>query len=404
LTGERGVRLDFVSVHEKGAWPFLWDVLSPNTKRIVDREARVIDYVRAHHPSLAHLAFMNNECDPQLGWWHNHDWRATPYYAALVCKVVNQHLLRFIDGMGCTYALLGNDNGFLGGWGQRTLLARFGDMADVRGQFRHHRHSIDLHEDRTRRRFELIKKPVFSAMVMLALLGDTRCAVDGCGDPYADVGVIATRRGDGQVAILVYNSRDRVHASAVQEIELQLRGLPLARSMLAHYCIDQEHTNPYAMWQSMGEPDQPSPAQYARLRDHQELALLEELREVEATGGVLTLRFALPLPGISLILLSDRPKQPPGKVEGLRVELYEGLTGKEEVMLVWQDVESRAIRTYEVCCAPSPDGPFKRVNEADLLCTAFLHVREASRREGYYRVCAVDLWGRRGDMSETLAV
>jgi hypothetical protein len=174
--------------------------------------------------------------------------------------------------------------------------------------------------------------------------------------------------------------------------------------MLAHYRVDREHANPYAMWEGLGEPDRPLPAQYARLRDHQELALLEEPREVEAMGGVLTLRFALPLPGISLILLSDRPEQPPGKVEGLRAEPYEGLTGREEIMLSWQDVECRAIRTYEVCYAPSPDGPFERVNEADLLCTAFLHVREATRGKGYYRVCAVDPWGRRGEMSRVLAV
>jgi L-iduronidase len=304
----------------------------------------------------------------------------------------------------CPYALLGNDNGFLGGWGQRTLLARFGDMADVRGQFRHHTHSIDLHEDRTRRRFELIKKPVFNAMVVLALLGDTRCAVSGCGDPYADVGVIATRRGDDQVAVLVYHSRDRVRVSGAQEIELRLQGLPFARPMLAHYRVDRERTNPYATWQDMGEPDLPLPAQYARLRDHQELALLEEPREVEAMGGALTLRFTLPLPGISLILFSDRPEQPPGRVEGLRAERYAGLTAREEVMLAWRDVEPRSIRTYEVCYAPSPDGPFERVNKADLLCTAFLHVREATPGGGYYRVCAVDPWGRRGEMSQVLAV
>jgi L-iduronidase len=404
LTGERGVRLDFVSVHEKGAWAFLWDLLSPNTKRIVDHETRIVDYIRAHHPSLAQLPFMNNECDPQLGWWHNHDWRTTPYYAALVSKIVNQRLLELIDRQGYPYALLSNDNGFLGGWGQRTLLARFGDMADVRGQFRHHTHSIDLHEDRTRRRFELIKKPVYSAMVMLSLLGDARCAVDGRGDPYADVGAIASRRGDGQVAVLVYHSRDRVRASGVREIELQLEGLPFARPMLAHYRIDGEHTNPYAQWQEMGRPDLPLPAGYARLRDRQELALLEAPREVEAAGGTLTLRFALPLPGVSLILLTARPGGHPGKVEGLRAERYEGLTGKEEVMLAWQDVGSRAIRTYEVLYAPSPDGPFERVNDADLLCTAFLHVREPTDHEGYYGLRAVDYWGRRGEMSEIVVV
>jgi L-iduronidase len=401
--GESRGRLDFISVHEKGAWPFLWDLLNPSTRRIVEGEARIVDYIRARHPSLARLPFMNNECDPQLGWWHNHEWRATPYYAALVCKVVNQHLLRFVDGMGCPYALLSNDNGFLGGWGQRTLLARFGDMADVRGQFRHHIKSIDLHEDRTRRRFELIKKPVFQAMVMLSLLGDTRCAVDGCGDPFADVGAIASRRGDEQVAVLVYHSQDRVRASGTKEVELRLEGLPFARPTLAHYVVDAQRTNPYAVWQAIGEPDRPDATQYARLRDHQELALLYEVREVEVTDGTLTLRFALSLPGVSLITLSARPEQPPGKVEGLHTERYEGLTGKEEVMLAWGDAGSRALRTYEVLYAPSPGGPLVRVNRADLLCTAFLHVREPAGHEGYYRVRAVDLWGRKGKASGVVA-
>jgi len=382
FTGETGVRLDFICVHEKGALSNDED-LNPNTRKISEREMEAIQYIRTNHPRFAKVPFINDECDPQTGWADIHTWHARPYYAALVCKVINQHQRKIIEELGCDYALLSNDNGFLGTWGQRTHLARFGNQ-----------------ENLERGEFELIKKPVFNAMVMLSLLGDTCLSVKGCDDPFANVSVIATKRGSDQVAVLVYNSRDRIMSSGCERIELCLNDLPFGDAMLVHYRIDEDHGDPYNLWEEMGAPKKPSAEQFATMRKNQELAVLEGPREVAIRDGRLTLDFDLPLPAVSLILLSKRPAEAPGKVEQLRGEKYKGITGNEEVLLSWEGIDSRVIQTYEVLYAESPEGPFERINGSDLICTAFLHVRKTAGGKGYYKIRAVDYWGRFGEESE----
>jgi hypothetical protein len=258
---------------------------------------------------------------------------------------------------------------------------------------------VRLREDPRRGRFELIKKPVLNVMAALSLLGDRRCAATWNGEAPSGLGAIATLRGADQVAVLIYNSRDAISSSGMERVELRLEGLPFERAMLAHCRIDEEHGNPFRIWQEMGAPAEPTAGQYAEMRRCQELALLEEPREVAAQRGGLGLDFDLPLPGVSLVLLSVKPTEAPGGVGNVCAERYEGLVGRDGVMISWDGVDSRVVRTYEVLYAEAADGPYERVNEGDLICTAFLHVREDVGEKGYYKVRAVDYWGRRGEAS-----
>ena len=446
FTGETGVRLDFISVHEKGVRSHKED-LTPDSLGIVAREARIVDYIRERHPRFSALPFFNDECDPQVGWGDIHTWRARPYYATFVCKVINQHLVKLADEKGVRYGLLSNDNGFLGTWGHRTLFTRFAEFDHIdHGQADGKRDAPRFEEDPRRRKFELIKKPVFTVMTLLSLLGARRIAGAvgdrpereagvGCGrspdratvspDPL-EIGVIATRHGGEQIAVLIYNSRDKIMASGVTPVTLRLTGLPFDAAMLAHYRIDEAHGDPFVVWESYGAPTFPTAEHYAAMRAVQEIALLEEPREVFccgrspdratpepgtvgdrpeqafATDGALTLAFDLPLPGVSLVLLSVKPANPPAKIAGLRAECYEGMTGEEEILLIWNALDSRAVRTYEVLYSPTPEGPFTRINEPDQLDAALLY--SADDVSGCYRVRAVDFWGRMGEMSDCLVV
>ena len=391
---DSGVRLDFVSFHEKGA-PRCEEDLTPDSLGITRREREIIEYIRENHPTLAAVPVMNNECDPQVGWWDTHTWRARPYYAALACKIINQHLLELVGRPGCRYELLSNDNGFLGAWGQRTLLARFGDIVDGRAQVEHRTRSSDLREDPGRRRFEMVKKPIFNAMVLLSLLGDRRCAIDGVQGSAADIGAIASTRERNQVAVLIYHSRDEIMSSGSETVRLELRGVPFDQGILAHYRIDPEHGDPFAVWERMGAPRIPTADELAQMRRQQELSLLEEPQEVALHGGKLSLEFDLPLHGVSLVLLSADPARAPGQVQNVRVDSYDGLTGQAERLIRWDGLDSRMLRTYEVLYAPSERELPVRVNESDLLCTAFLHVCEPGAN-GIYRVRAIDFWGRKG--------
>jgi L-iduronidase len=121
---------------------------------------------------------MNNECDPQVGWKDYHTWHARPYYAAWVVKSLALHLEMMADAIGVDYAILSNDNGFIGEWGNRTLLARFGPAQWIEDGQRGHL-MLKGYEQREMSTppFAMLKKPVFNAMTLLSYLGEERLAV-----------------------------------------------------------------------------------------------------------------------------------------------------------------------------------------------------------------------------------
>lgn len=269
---------------------------------------------------------MNNECDPQVGWWHIHTWHARPYYAALACKVVNQHLLGLADELKVNYTVLSNDNGFIGTWGNRTLLTRFG-QPDLIKASRHKSRLVAEGQPVQFPPFELVKKPIFNAWVMLSLLGDTRCAVEPAGAVDADLGLIATRRGSDQVAVLIYHSRDRLQSSGSQPVTLRLEGLPLPRPPWCVAGIDETHGDPYTLWETpptrrAAGPRPASAALYAALRARQELEALAPPASVHAEQGRLTLEFDLPLHAVSLVLLSARPAAAPAAVSAVQLSAH----------------------------------------------------------------------------------
>ena len=270
FTGEKGVRLQFISVHEKGVHSHPEDI-QPNTVGIIERETEIINYIKENHPRLAKLPFANDECDPQVGWGTIHTWRALPYYGAIASKMLNQHIEGIADAQGMTYGLLSNDNGFLGTWGHRTHLARFAEFDHIdHGQASDFRDAPRNTEDPRRRKFELIKKPVFTVMGLFSVLGDQRVKHSGTAGWQDDLGVIPTRSGDDQIAVLIYNSSDVIHKSGSVPIRLELKGLPFHKPMLALYRLDEQHGNPFRVWEGQGAPKAPTAAQYAAMRAEQE--------------------------------------------------------------------------------------------------------------------------------------
>ena len=72
-----------------------------------------------------------------------------------------------------------------------------------------------------------------------------------------------------------------------------------------HWRVDGDHSNAHAEWQRQGRPEDPGPAQLARLHESSRLALLAPpTREALEPGGSLRLEFSLPMFGLSLLEIS----------------------------------------------------------------------------------------------------
>lgn len=146
--------------------------------------------IQQRFPKFADTPVYNDEADPLVGWSLPQAWRADVTYAAMVVKVglppgappaagggraagsqgrgcphpqvIAQHQDRLVanSSFPVRYALLSNDNAFLSyhphPFAQRTLTARF-QVNDTRPPH-----------------VQLLRKPVLSAMGLLALLGEPR--------------------------------------------------------------------------------------------------------------------------------------------------------------------------------------------------------------------------------------
>ena len=162
-----------------------------------------------------------------------------------------------------------------------------------------------------------IDKPVLNVFRMAGLMRGDLVKLDSTGAVPAesivntgvrekpDVDALATR-SEHKIDVMVWNYQDEdVHGPAAA-VSLNVTGLPpnAKRVLLRHYRIDQNHSNSYTAWQTMGSPQQPTPGQYSKLEKAGQLQLLGSPHWIDESNGSATLKFSLPLQAISLVELS----------------------------------------------------------------------------------------------------
>lgn len=396
FTGETGVRLDFISVHEKGVKKHAED-LTPNSLSIIRHEMMAVDYIREHHPRFANLPFVNDECDPQIGWHLYHTWHGMPYFAGLAAKIIDQHQRLMIDGEGVDYEVLSNDNGFVGHWGHRTHLTYFGKRP-VRAAQSEHKTDIAALEARRAEPepFDLVKKPALGVMELLGLLSERRFALDDQGlDPDRNgLGAIATALGSGALpsgaSMLLYNSVDRIWQSGESAVELAFSGLQPGAYALATFRIAHGKGDPFTVWEDLGAPDLPSAAELEAMRLAQEPALTVEHLQIGGTVARHELELDMPLPSVALVALVRRDDAAPAAPTALRISRFGGLNSGNHV-LFWDPVPHEGIQLFDVLWSANEKGPWQVINPVGLLSSVYLH---PGARTGFLCVRARDLFGR----------
>src|SRR5262249_17963051 len=108
-----------------------------------------------------------------------------------------------------------------------------------------------------------------------------------------------------KLCVLIWHYHDDDVTGPAAEVELELKQLPVrsGRATLRHFRIDDTHSNAFKEWQRMGQPQQPTAAQYARLEKAGQLAELEPPRALEIKDAAVALHFVLPRQGTSLLIL-----------------------------------------------------------------------------------------------------
>uniref|UniRef100_A0A671UD59 Alpha-L-iduronidase n=1 Tax=Sparus aurata TaxID=8175 RepID=A0A671UD59_SPAAU len=351
FTGETGVRIDYLALHKKGGGFSL---------PILQQEVQTMKEIQERFPRFRSLPVFNDEADPLVGWSRPQEWRADVTYAAMVVKVIQQHqdLLLADPNSTINYTLLSNDNAFLSfhphQFTQRTLTARF----QVNNTEPPH--------------VQLIRKPVLTVMGLLALLGETQVLArvqSSAGTNDSTVGVLASSHkpkspggsDSWQAAVLVYNSDDNSTATSTDDVTVSLSGLAAHEGLVSVvYYMDNNVTNPYRLWRSMGSPDFPTAEQFRLLRSVQE-PRVDGPWEVPA-GDTLTLKAELSLPSVLLVHVCARPKAAPDQVR-----TNECVAASDEFLCV-----CRCIKTFEVEFS-SDQTEFSRINPQDTIFTSYVH-------------------------------
>ncbi|MFQ5808139.1 MAG: hypothetical protein ACE5JM_00855 [Armatimonadota bacterium] len=270
-TGQTGTRIDFVSWHGYSGTPPLF------------AKALSIAALVQSYPELEGIELQHNEYGMGL-----HKLEALTSYGAA-------SLAKYIDGL---YALRGEGVtiGPLVFWGISGH-CNFDPKPD------RYTHGLTLTHGGAR-----FRKPIFGAYEMLGRLGDTRIAV--MGPRFGErIGAFATRRGREEVAVVVYNCDDEHPLAEDNDIEVtvQIRGLPAGResAVLRHYRIDAEHCNSRGAWIAQGRPSEEdiTEEQIATIQQAQQLQLLEPERPIAIDKGGVTLRIAMPVNSVSLLVV-----------------------------------------------------------------------------------------------------
>ncbi|XP_075705975.1 alpha-L-iduronidase isoform X2 [Rhinoderma darwinii] len=387
FTGEKGVRLNYIALHKKGGG---------SSFRILEQVIGTVREIQQRFPQFKPVAIYNDEADPLVGWSTPQSWRGDVTYAAMVIKVIDQHLdIMHSDGNpSMNFSLLSNDNAFMNYYPhyftQRTLTARF-QMNNTKPPH-----------------VQMVRKPVLTVMGLLALLGETQISTFMVRDMDTSnncsiVGVIASvhepKSGDQtdswQSTIALYASDDNRTSTDINFITLNLTNFPKSKDLVyVTYYMDNILTNPLLEWQKAGSPDFPSVEEFQHMRDTEDPVMEGPI--IFPKEGDMVLKVQLPVPSVHLVHICEQPRFPPEKVTGLRIiTLFRG-----QVAVVWSDeyVMSRCLKTYEV--EFSVDGiHFSRVNTRNIIFTLFTYSPESAIVSGSYRVRAVNYWDVPGPYS-----
>jgi len=294
VTGEKGVRLDFVTFHTKGGgFPF-----HLHAKKETPSVQKQVAQVHTGLASMNRFGYGScevvlSEADPD-GWAAGgiHDnpnmkFRNTEYYASYVACGYH-HIEKAAKKWNAIV---------------RPLAWAF--------LFRGERCFEGTRTFST----QGIDKPVLNMFRIFSKLGSSQLQMFSSGEndimAYADrfgsnespdISGIATRSDDGKIQIVIYSHHDDWDIHEQCPVTVSIRGFEsVHKAEVNHYRIDHEHSNAHSVWESMECPDYPTAEQYNTLKERDGLELFSQEKGISIIDGVFKLSLKMPTHSVSLL-------------------------------------------------------------------------------------------------------
>jgi len=291
-TGQRGTRLDYAGFHSKGRTRYVNGHPQMNLGQNL-RTNRDGFAIIAGFPEFRNIPVIIGECDPEGAAALSsrvhpaNGYRNGSAYAAYEAALMKHTLdLAAREGVnlqgGLTWAFMFDGKDYFEGF--RTLSSNG------------------------------IHKPVLNAFKMLGMLQGRRIPLTSSGalglDNIINKGVRDKPDIDGLAAateetvqMLIWNYHDdmvRVEPTLIRlTVKAPQNGATRAR--VAHYRIDDNHSNAYTLWLKLNSPQRPTDDMLAHLQAAGTLELLEPVRFCDVRNGKVELNFSLPRYGVSLV-------------------------------------------------------------------------------------------------------
>jgi xylan 1,4-beta-xylosidase len=129
---------------------------------------------------------------------------------------------------------------------------------------------------------------------------DLKTFVDSSVRKQTDIGALASK-DTKTAAVMVWNYHDEDKQTPAEPVEVTINGLPATSATLTEYRIDNEHSNSYEVWKSMGSPQNPTKEQIATLEKAGQLKTVGKSSKLKVTNGKAVITIQLPRQGVSLL-------------------------------------------------------------------------------------------------------
>ncbi len=160
-----------------------------------------------------------------------------------------------------------------------------------------------------------VDKPVLNVFRMFAKMGGNlvevnsprmyplKTVLDSSIRNTSDIGALAAA-DKRDASVLLWNYHDDDQFKPAEPLQVNIKGLKQKSVTLTRYRIDQQNSNSYILWKKMGSPQNPTPAQIARLEKAGMLKEIGKPRKIAVNAGTITVITALARQDVELLKLT----------------------------------------------------------------------------------------------------